>query len=338
MNAAEKTLDLTIRPRSSWRRSLLFSFAAFGVTFAVVALFSQKYQHNTGVIRGSKAVAVVDRKPANDEPNLSKQYDTPITSPNAAENIDVQLPANCRINLNNIKTRMSTPGFIFQALCDGGIDTSHFLEIGEENNPYITLAQILHGLNVRLKTTADRRSRQIIMELSLNKSPDSAKIVRALADRLVREYRTFWSDEIQEAYQAASSRTYQAQQAHRQAVETLLAFEEKLSAQENNPLPPQPEKKRADRQSTATNADNPTWIELERKLKSLERQETTLLEKKTPLHPDVQNIRAKISDIELQIASTPRYADESPKIDAPSETLVPSRENSLPLSAQKNGI
>jgi len=318
MSAVRKSTVLTIRPRSLWRQHLLLSMASFGLTVAVLSFISQKFCQKSNVTRGSKAVAIVDQKPAKDQADLPNG---PIFGSS--------------LNLKNIKTRVLSPAFMQQALCDCGIDISQMAETGAHNTSSITQEQLRQALNIRIKPGAAQGENQIVMELTLTHSQDAARIARALADRLVSEYQTYWTVETRKAYLAASSQVNQAQQAHRQAQETLLAFKENFTTQEKTSIQQQPPKTQTDQQSTERTADNPAWIDLDRKLKSFRRQETAMLVNKTPLHPDVQDIRGRIADFERQVASTPRFAAEPPTNNSSRGLIFPPQVKSAPLINEK---
>jgi hypothetical protein len=335
---------------------LLLSLAAFGLTVAVLSFISHKFCQKSNVTSPSKAVAIVDQKPAKDQADFPSWGGSCTVTPDLAEGTGVQLPSQRSLipsqrslNIKNIKTRVLSPAFMQQALCDRGIDISQPAETGAHNASSITQEQLRQALNIRVKPGATQGENQIILELTLNQNPDAAGIARALADRLVREYRTYWTAETRKAYLAASSQVNQAQQARRQALETLLAFKENFSTQEKmlqafkdnvseqeiSAIQQQPPKTQSDRQSTARIADNPSWIDFDRKLKSLRQQEAAMLVNKTPLHPDVQDIRGRIADCERQIASTPRFAAEPPANNSSQGLISPAQVKSSPLNNEK---
>ena len=216
-------------------------------------------------------------------------------------------------NLKTIKTRILSPSFVLQALSNSGIDSE---QPDKDNTPtasYIYGEQLLRGLSIRTRSGTDPGENQIILELTLSQSPNAAKIAQALADRFVHEYRTSWAAEAQKARLSAAVQADQAEQAHYEAVEMLQTFENCVLNQESagqSSLTP------ADQQPAHQIAANPAWIELDRKLASLRRQEAAMLEIKTPLHPNVQDIRAQIADFQRQIDATPRFAPE-PQINNP---------------------
>ncbi len=293
MRAFNNSTALVVRPRSVWRRHLMLSMIAFGLTVAVVFFISQNAWKKSNTVKGSKAIAIMQYKPADDRANLSN---SPIFS--------------STLNLNNIKTRILSPSFIRQALCDSGLDAS---PPGKDNAPtasFIYGEQLLQGLSIRAKPGTVSGDNQIILELTLTQSPNAAKIARALADRFVSEYRTFWATEAQKARIAASSEAEQAEQANYEAAEKLQAFEDNVLKQEKA-SPQQTSITSTDQQTEPKIPDNPAWIELDRKLASLRQRETAILVNKTPLHPDVQNIQARIADFQQQLDSIPRFAAET---------------------------
>jgi hypothetical protein len=313
--AVNQSTTLIVRPRSLWRRHLLLSMVASGLTIAVVIFISQNARQKTNAAKGSKAIAIMQYKAADDRANLSN---SPIFSPSS--------------NLNNIKTRILSPSFIQQALADSGIDAA---QTGKDNTPtasFVYGEQLLRGLNIRTTPGAVSGENQIILELSLSQSTNATKIVRALANRFVREYRTFWTAEAQNARLAASAQSEQAQEAHYEAAEKLRAFEDNVLKQEKT-SPLQPALTSTDQQTEPKNPNNPAWIELDRKLASLRQREAAMLVNKTPLHPDVQDIRARIAEFQQQLDSIPRFAadsttnDPSQAIDSPATVKTPPLKN-----------
>ncbi|MGA2060387.1 MAG: hypothetical protein ABSG67_07900 [Thermoguttaceae bacterium] len=293
MMAFNKSTALIVRPRSLWRRHLLLSMVAFGLTAEVVFFISQNAWQKSNAAKSSKAVAIMEYKPVDDRANFSNY---PIFSPSS--------------NLNNIKTRILSPSFIRQALNDSGIDTAPPAKDNSPTASFIYEEQMLRGLSIRTRPGTISGENQIILELTLTQSPNAAEIARALADRFVREYRTFWAVETQKACVAASSQAEQAEQAHYEAAEMLRAFEDNVIKQEKS-TPQQPSLTPADQQSASKIPDNLAWIELDLKLASLRQREAAMLVNKTSLHPDVLDIRARIADYERQIDSTPRFAPDS---------------------------
>jgi len=60
-----------------------------------------------------------------------------------------------------------------------------------------------------------------------------------------------------------------------------------------------------------------------------------MLVNKTPLHPDVQDIRGRIADFERQVASTPRFAAEPPTNNSSRGLIFPPQVKSSPLINEK---
>ena len=315
MMAFNKSTALIVRPRSLWRRHLLLSTVAYGLTVAVVFFISQNAWQKSNAIKGSKAIAIMELKPANDRANFSN---SPIFSLN--------------LNLNNIKIRILSPSFIRQALCDSRIDASPLAKDNNTTASFVYGEQLLRGLSIRTRPGTVSGENQIILELSLTQSPNAAKIARALADRFIREYRTFWAAEAQKACIAASSQAEQAEQAQYEAADMLQAFEDNVLKQEKS-SPEHSLLAPTDQQSVPKIPDNPVWIELDRKLALLRQREAAMLVNKTPLHPDVQDIRARIADFQQQLDSIPRFAADSATnnptqdIDSPATVKTPPSKN-----------
>ena len=111
------------------------------------------------------------------------------------------------------------------------------------------------------------------------------------------------------AYRDASTQADKVLQIHSDATELLQAYEDYVVWQETTP-PEQPPLNQGDQRVVPQIAENPVRAELDRKLASLRDREKAMLEIKTPLHPDVQEIQERIADFQEQLDSTPRFAPE----------------------------
>jgi len=319
MRAAKESTALVVRPRSSWRRYLMVSLAAFGLTIAAVYFISRKSFQKTSVINGSKAVAIVEQKAVKDRDDLWKRS-----------------VWGSSFTLKKIKTRIMSPAFMRQAFHDAGLPMPQAVENSTYRASSISPEELRQGLSIQVKPDAVPGGKQIILELTLIQSPDASGIVHALADRFVREYRTFWAAEMREAYRAAVAQADQARQAHRGALENLQTFKDGISKQAQ--LIPQRQQTQIQtaRQTASQTADNPAWVELTSILASLRRQEAEMLVNKTALHPDIQRIRGRIADFELQLASTPRFAAESSTELSTQEAVPTIRDKTSPLNNAKD--
>jgi hypothetical protein len=324
MNVLNKSSIPTFRPRSTWRQILLLSLATFVLTVGAVSFLSWKFRQKD-VSTPSKAVAVVEQKPATGQAEFQSRRGSHTAASDFMKWAELEFPLHAGVNLNSVKTRVLSPAFLHQTLCDCGIEADRPSETGGYGFPFTSQEQLRQGLNVRVKRGTAPEENQIILELTLPSSADAARIVRAMADRLAREFRNYWADETRKAYLAASDRANQAQYEHRQAMEMLRAFENNVAehnaVKQEKPAQAQPLQTDADRPSSPSVADNPDWIELDRKLKSLKRQEAAMLVNKTPLHPAIQNIRDRIADLERKIADTPRLAAES-QVNSSTQDLI----------------
>jgi hypothetical protein len=294
MTTYTKSGALVVRPRAIWRKNTVLSLAAFGLTAAAVYFISQKYFDKSSGEIYSKAVAVVEQK---------------IVA--SGENFPIASDLETSLNLKNIKIRVMSPAFIRQALLDCGIGTSPADENNAGKLPIISLEQIRQGLKIQIIPQSASVGHQISLELTLNNSPDASRIVRTLADRLVREYQTFWTAEMRDAYLAASEQADQARQSNQDAVEKLLKFKENISKQGQTP-PTKPTTQSQTASLEKKQPDyNPAWIEINGKIESMRRHEVKMLETKTPLHPDIQYIRSCMADLEQRLEATPRFIAES---------------------------
>src|SRR3989304_545299 len=295
MTAVEKTSDLIVRPRSSWQQHLMVSLAAFGVTVALVHFISLRRFPESSLENGSKAIAIVDEKPANNQ-----------------EKIPADLVLKSSLHLENVKNRISSPAFLEQALLDCGMVISLNDNKDIRNTLSKNVEQVQQGLSVRAKTGHIPGAYRLTIELKLSQSQGAARLARALADSYVRLRRTQWTSQMQEAYLSASARAKQDNDVRDGAVAELTAFLGELSIQKQLQPKPMPSKDKALPQPSLRSGpvpqtiDNPDWDELSNKLISLKQQLAKMLEEMTPLHPEVRYVRDNITDIEEQLAITPR--------------------------------
>jgi hypothetical protein len=317
MRAVKKTTAFIVRPRSAWRLIVMLSLAAFGLTIAAVYFISQNVYYESGQDGGSKAVAIVEQKPA------IEQLNSPISP-----------VLESALNLKNIKTRVMSQAFIEQAMRDGGVDISAVDENGTPNTSAF-FEQLRQGLCFYAKPGSEPGGIQIALELTLIQSADAPKIARALADRFVHEYRTFWATKVHGAYRTVLAQANQSEQARREAAEMLQAYKDGAAKKEQSTEEPNPLRNHDAQLVTPEIADNPAWIELDRKLASLREQEQAMLVNKTSLHPDVQDIRSRIADFEQQIVSTPRFKAEASADSSTQQIDSPAIVKTLPTENKK---
>src|SRR3989304_1107941 len=299
MTAVEKTSDLIVRPRSSWQQHLMVSLAAFGVTVALVHFISLRRFPESSLENGSKAIAIVDEKPANNQ-----------------EKIPADLVLKSSLDLENVKNRISSPAFLEQALLDCGMVISLNDNKDIRNTLSKNVEQVQQGLSVRAKTGHIPGAYRLTIELKLSQSQGAARLARALADSYVRLRRTQWTSQMQEAYLSASARAKQAHDVRDGAVAELTAFLGELSIQKQLQPKPMPSKDKALPQPSLRSGpvpqtiDNPDWDELSNKLISLKQQLAKMLEEMTPLHPEVRYVRDNITDIEEQLQEAVELAEQ----------------------------
>lgn len=313
MRAVKKSTALVVRTRSIWRPSAMLSLAVLGLTVAAVYFISQRSFQKSDGDKGSKAVAIVEEKPVIDGEIF---YNSSILGSS--------------LNITSLKTRLFSPAFIRQALRDCGIDSSPVAGNNAHIASVISLEQLRQGLSIRVEPGAESGGNRVVLELTLNQSADAAGIARALADRYVREYQTFWAAEMQEARLAASAQTDQARQTHREAMERLQVFKDKVTEQERMTEKQPRGQPQTAQVETRQTAYNPAWIELNGQIESLRRQEAEMLENKTPLHPVVQLMRGRIADFEQELASTPRFNAEFPAENATHQAISNHRDKISP--------
>jgi capsular polysaccharide biosynthesis protein len=127
----------------------------------------------------------------------------------------------------------------------------------------------------------------------------------SLAQAFADAYRAAWRSLQQQATQTARDAKTTADQSLREARSRLESvYERQLRVQQETlntreaarvvppPAPPQTE--------------NPEWAELNRQLSTLRERRTEALVQRTPLHPELLDLDARIQQVEQQLAATPR--------------------------------
>ena len=123
-----------------------------------------------------------------------------------------------------------------------------------------------------------------------------ARLVNALAESYMADYRTKWKQHTHQAYMKAKLASDRAR-------EELLRVRADLDAFAKRPAKPP--------QSPVVEADpplveNPVWLDLDAELTQMRERRAELLVDRTPLHPAVKHAEIRIAELERQLAATPR--------------------------------
>jgi hypothetical protein len=319
MRAVKKSTALIVRPRLSRWHYLLLSLVVFCLTIGVVFGLSKTIFYKPDEPIGSKAVAVVKQTPIQAENDLFK-----------ASVLGQELTQQ------NIETRIFSPSFMQKALHESGVSILPERPGDSHCSTTIPSEQLRKGLSIQVHTGAIPDEKRISLDLVLPQSPDAAKIVYALADRLVHEYRAYWAAEVRKSYLTVLAEADNANQSHREALKRLHSYKDDIAKAEQTTPASRPMQADMAAQTTAQLVDNPAWMELDNKISMLRKQEANLLINKTSVHPDIQIIRGRIADFEQQLAFTSRYRAESFSTAAIQQAMPSSLYNSLRLVDEKN--
>ncbi|MEN6407527.1 MAG: hypothetical protein ABFC77_13780 [Thermoguttaceae bacterium] len=146
------------------------------------------------------------------------------------------------------------------------------------------------------------------------------RMANALADCYAADQRQQWQRSIDAPRQAARTAVDRAKTAVRQAQERLDAFRRQPIENAGKSEPPS---------LASPGVDNPRWVELDRQLEQRRQQREQLLKTRTPLHPLVRDIDARIDDLRRKMADVPRQipgkqpvVKQAAKPSPPSEPLA----------------
>ena len=153
---------------------------------------------------------------------------------------------------------------------------------------------------------AQRSGQETVVAISLSNLPAETIVpmVNVVASAYSQACRAEWKLHLEQAYSAAEEKVRQAQ---RQAFEAQTRFEllrdrRAAGTGELGPVaPPQP-----------ATIENPRWTEICRRLADLEERRRILLFERTPLHPSVQEIEMRITDVRREMASIPPKIAQEP--------------------------
>jgi hypothetical protein len=131
-------------------------------------------------------------------------------------------------------------------------------------------------------------------------SDQASQEAKAQADRFVAEQRERWKQQTEEACRQARQNAKDAHQAQVDAEAELTAFRKQLEASVQAAA-----NAKANGDASAT-VENPDWRETQVQLASLQQQRDQLLVDRTPLHPAVKEVAAKIAMLQSEIAKIPQ--------------------------------
>ncbi len=174
------------------------------------------------------------------------------------------------------------------------------------------LVQAKPEVRENLSMEAQRSGQQTVVAISLRNQPAETivPLVNIVASAYSQACRAEWKLHTEQAYSAGQEKLRQAE---RQASEAQTRFEllrdRRLQAVANSrPVAPQP-----------VAIENPRWTEIGRRLADLEDRRKNLLLERTPLHPSVQEIEMRITDVRREMASiSPQIAQQSLAASPPS--------------------
>jgi hypothetical protein len=162
------------------------------------------------------------------------------------------------------------------------------------------LAQSKSEVRDRLACESQHRGDATVASVSLSDLPREtlAPLVNVVASAFAQTCRSQWKVEAEQAYSAAQEKLREAQ---RQAAEADSRLESLRQRQNDAAAAP------AGRSElpNVVMVDNPQWTEAVRRLAELEERRRVLLFERTPLHPSVQEIEMRITDMRREMAAIP---------------------------------
>jgi hypothetical protein len=149
--------------------------------------------------------------------------------------------------------------------------------------------------------------------------PRRAKeLANVLAERFAADRSAEWRRSKERNWQKSRESAEKSREQCRDDAARLDAFErqqsELVKSQTDAGQPETP---------APTASENPRWLSLQEEVSDLERRRDVLLTDRTPLHPAVQEIEARLTDARTQFAATPREIPAGPTAARPSGTKRP---------------
>ena len=176
------------------------------------------------------------------------------------------------------------------------------------------LAQARTDIRENLRVEVQRSGQETVVAISLSSLAGETVVpmVNVVASAYSQACRSQWGLHVEQAYSAAEEKVREME---RRAFEAQTRFEllrdRRMRALANlTPvtLPP-------------ATVENPRWAEICRRLTDLEERRKVLLFERTPLHPSVQEIEMRITDVRREMASIPpKITQESP---VPPPSILP---------------
>ena len=168
------------------------------------------------------------------------------------------------------------------------------------------LAQSKLEVRDRLACRSERRGDTIVVSISLSDiARDTlAPLVNVVASAYIQTCRSQWKVETEQAYSEAQEKLRETQRAAQEANSRLDA----LRQRQNDAVAAVGQG--ADVPSVVM-VENPQWTEAARRLAELEERQRMLLFERTPVHPAVQEIAMRISDMRREMASIPAKIAQS---------------------------
>jgi hypothetical protein len=169
------------------------------------------------------------------------------------------------------------------------------------------VAQAKTEVRENLQVQSQRSGQQTVVAISLSNLPAETIVpmVNVVASAYWQACRAEWKLHLERAYSATQEKVRQTERRAFEAQTRLESLRDRrLQALANlRPVaPPQP-----------TTVDNPRWAEICRRLADLEERRRILLFERTPLHPSVQEIEMRITDVRREMASIPpKVTQEAP--------------------------
>ncbi len=179
------------------------------------------------------------------------------------------------------------------------------------------LAQARPDVRERLRLEAQGSGQETFVAISLSNQPGetSVPMVNVVASAYLQACRAQWKLHLEKAYSAAEEKVREMERRAFEAQTKMeLLRDRRLRALTNltPAAPPQP-----------VTTDNPHWTEICRRLADLEERRKVLLCERTPLHPSVQEIEMRITDVRREMASIPPKITQEPPAIPPPSTLPP---------------
>jgi hypothetical protein len=307
-------LPPVVRQGTSWKPSVMLGCVAFVLMVLGFQLLGgiQSYTHREKI---SPVTVVVEQYPAVFSHGVTKVSDIePMVG--KIVNKNHRLTASSK-TLEHLKAQVTAPDLLRQVWADLS-RKAEFQNRFESRDVATEMEQFRQALQVEVEESP-LGGKGLRLTLAWPNSAEAAELLKILGDRYSKQYQAMWANRYECEYNDAKNAAHEARQTYDDALAQLESFEEYDEYLAWQPETEESLAKGSDGKkienavkpsigsSNNANVENPEWTRLNKELAALHERESQLLEKRTPLHPEVKYLQDEIQNCETQLAAIPQW-------------------------------